>query len=477
MAISRIFLWFGVALIFYAALMLIVAVSGFYLGEIRAAQIFIIITCLTCVLGLIVSFTTQNAPKREGARDILIFLFIFWVFVPVVTGLPYLALNLVPNWTVAYFESVSAITTTGASTLVPEDIPRSILLWRSLLQWSGGCFVATFAVVILVALNFSGTGVHRSVFFTLREGDIFSRLLSIGGLIATLYAIISVLCAFLLIASGTPVFEALCLGLSAVSTGALTPRSGVLASYVSNIGSIVLALTCLLGAFNISMFWDVLRRRNFSALGGFLGNIEHRGLYIMISLLFVFGVLITDRMHIHTLIVEAAYWVTTAGFDYHVIGIDMLPSSVLIAVVLIGGSALSTAGGIKMIRFLMLMRHLQTDLDRMSHPSRVIPVRFEGQTVKDQSFLSIWMYFFAYTLVFALGSIALGASGVEFTEAISASASALSNTGPLLEMTNPNANYAGYDPLTLNLLTVIMLLGRIEILAAFAVLSPSLWVK
>ena len=180
-------------------------------------------------------------------------------------------------------------------------------------------------------------------------------------------------------------------------------------------------------------------------------------------------------MHLHTMIVEAAYMASTTGFDFHIVGVDILPPSMLIALALIGGSALSTAGGVKIIRVLLLFRHLRTDLDRMSHPSRVRAVRFQGEIIEDKGFLSIWMYFFGYTLVFAMGIMALGAAGIEFTHAVAACAGALSNMGPLLAATYPELTYASMSPLTLFVLTIIMLLGRVEVLAAFAVISPSLW--
>jgi trk system potassium uptake protein TrkH len=475
MAISRIFLWLGYALIFYAALMFMTSIGGLILREIVAAQIFSGLAILVGLAGLIIAFTAQNAPTRESTRDILIFLLLFWTIIPVATALPFISLQTVPSGLVAYFESMSAITTTGASTLVPEEIPRTLVLWRAVLQWSGGCVVATFAVVLLAALNLSGIGIHKSIFFTMKRGELFSRLVEIGRIIALLYATIAFLCFGFLMLAGTPVFDAFCLGLSAVSTGGLTPRSGMLNSYVSNIGGIVLALTCLLGAANVSILWDLVRRRTWTAVKATLFNVEHRGTLVIVGIFIVTGFLYSGHIHLHTVAVEAAYLASTTGFDFHVIGVDIISPSILIALSLVGGSALSTAGGIKIIRMLLLLRHLRTDLDRMSHPSRVMPVRFKGQQIEDKAFLSIWMYFFGYTLVFAMGTIALGASGVDFTYAVAACAAALSNTGPLLQATYPEITYASMNQMSQGILIVVMLLGRVEVLVILAAISPSQW--
>lgn len=475
MAVSRIFLWLGYGVLFFASLMFLTALFGVLSNEFSAAKVFFELGSLIGIVGAIVSVAARNAPKKESTREALVFLFVFWLLMPFVACLPYVALQNTPNLAYAYFEAVSALTTTGASTLTAETLSDSLLLWRSLLQWSGGVIVAIFAVVILAALNLSGTGVHRSLLFTLKKGELFSRFLEIGRIISFVYFVISFVCFILLSLFGTPLFEALCLSLSAVSTGGLTPRSGTLHSYVSNIGGIVLALTCLLGAANVSIIWDVMRRRNLGKFFDSFINVEHRGTFVIVGGLVLVGFFYTGFVHLHTIIVESVFIATTTGFDYHVIGIDILPPSLLIAIVLIGGSALSTAGGIKIIRMLLLMRHLKTDLNRMSHPSRVMPVQFQGQTIEDKAFLSIWMYFFGYTLVFAFGIIALGAAGLDFTYAVSACAAALSNTGPLLETTYPELAYSDMNPLVLTILTIIMLLGRIEVLAAFAVISPSLW--
>ncbi|RZV42767.1 MAG: TrkH family potassium uptake protein, partial [Acidimicrobiales bacterium] len=378
MAFSRIFLWLGYAAIFYAGLMLFTAASGLVLGELSVATIFVGLALLLSLAGLVIVFTSQNAPLKESTRDVLVFLVLFWTIMPLVAAIPFSMLDTSLNWVGAYFESVSAITTTGASIIIPEEVPKTLILWRSVLQWSGGCIVATFAVVLLAALNLSGTGVHKSIFFTLQKGELFSRLVGVGRIIAALYATFASICFFFLVLFGTPVFEALCLSLSGISTGGLTPRSGVLESYVSNSAGIVLAITCLFGAANVSILWDFIRRRNRSTFREMFYNVEHRGTFVILAILFLTGFFFLGHMHFHTVLVESAFMASTAGFDYHVFGVDMISPSILITFALVGGSALSTAGGIKIIRLLLLLRHLRTDLDRMSHPSRVMPVQFQG---------------------------------------------------------------------------------------------------
>ncbi|HFB55263.1 MAG TPA: TrkH family potassium uptake protein [Hellea balneolensis] len=473
----RILIWIAFAVLGYAGLMFLTSLVALGVGEFRQFRIFSVIALLLFVVTAITILAVQNNQERETPKDAMLFLVAFWILVPVVIAIPYVASGVAHDWRHAYFEAVSAITTTGASTFVPESLPKALLFWRACVQWSGGVLVATFAVVILAALNLRGTGVHRSMFFTIQDGALLSRIFSVGRLVALVYFLIALICFAFLVIGKTSVFDALCLSLSAVSTGGLTPQSGVLANYVSKFGGIVLAITCMLGAANVSILWDVIHRRNRAAFKNLFTNVEHRGLFVIFSLLFLIGFAFVGYEHIHTIFVEAAFMASTAGFDYHVIGLDIVPPGILIAIALVGGSALSTAGGLKLIRLLLLFRHLKTDLNRMTHPSRVMPVLFQGQQIKDKAFLSIWMYFFAYTVLFGLGIVALGAAEMDITVAISACASALANFGPLLQATSPGIGYDEMNIVQLSILSIIMLFGRIEILAAFAAISPSLWRK
>jgi len=392
-------------------------------------------------------------------------------------ALPYIALGATPNLSSAYFEAVSAFTTTGASALNADELPKALLLWRSMVQWFGGVCVATFAVVILAALNLSGTGVHRSMLFTLDKEELFTRLTSIGRFVAGVYALLAALCFGFLVLSGTDLFSSLCLSLSGVSTGGLMPQSGGISDYVGRVGVFFLAIFTVMGAMNISILWDFLRLRRWRNFVSLFRSVESRGLFVIIGILLILGVFVVGPSHAYTLLIESMFFVSTAGFDYDVIGIEMLPSVVLISVALIGGSALSTAGGLKIIRILLLFRHLFTDLGRLTHPSRLIPVNFRGEHIPDRAFLSVWMYFFGYTLFFGLAILALGATGLGFEDAVVTGAASLSNMGPLLPATMPESGltYADFSASQKMISAITMLIGRVEVLAILILFIPSFW--
>lgn len=475
MALSRIILWMGNTLVFCAILASFTAIIAFTLVEINFAIRFGAMGLTIGSVGLVFVILAYNMPSRETNSDAMLFLVMFWILVPLILSAPYLFTNATSSLNLAYFEAVSALTTTGASTLETDSLAKSLIFWRSLLQFVGGIIAATFAVVILAALNLTGTGVHRSMLFTLKRGKLFSRLIGIGRIISAIYLAVAAVCFAGLIISGTPLFESLCLALTSVSTGGLMPRSGIMGDYVNTFGASILAITCLLGAISVAVMWDSVRLRTWQTFKEIFIDVESRGLTTLILGLVLIGVIFAGYQNFHTVFYEAIFFVSSTGYDYHVLGIEMLPPAILITVALVGGAALSTASGVKIIRLLLLFRHVATDLNRLTYPSRVLPVKFRDRIIPDRAFLSIWMYFFGYTIVFALSIMALSATGLNYEVSVAAGAAALSNMGPLLDATLPTITYVDFSDPQLLLLSSIMLLGRVEVLAAFAIISPNVW--
>jgi len=476
-ALTRIILWLGNSIVCCALLFVLTALLSYVSADIPSAIRLSGLGLISGFLGAILIALTFNTPGRESNSEALLFLALFWVLVPLLTALPFLVLGASPNLLSAYFESVSAFTTTGASRLVPEDLPQALVFWRALLQWFGGVSIATFAIVILAALNLTGTGIHKSMLFTLKTGELFERLIGIGGLVAAVYLSLSAIGALLMMLGGASVFDAICLALSGVSTGGLTPQSAPLAMYVSPFAATVLGVLCVLGAMNLSVLWDCVRLRNWHSVKRVFLNIEHRTIWVVIIVLSLLSAFFAGLENFSGSFLDAIYFVSTAGFQYNVIGLDMVPSVVLISLALIGGSALSTAGGIKIMRLLLLFRHLGTDLGRLSHPSRIIPVKLRSRRVADKAFLSVWMYFFAYALVFGLGIAAFGAAGLGLEDAIVSSSASLTNMGPLLPLTLPESGltYEAFTPAQMTVSIVLMLLGRLEVLAVLALFMPAFW--
>jgi len=477
MALNRILFWLGRTALVCTALYIISAFVALIAQDLSGAVLMSTFGVSVGVFGVLLVMLSTGFQRRESKSEALLFLILFWLIMPVFLCLPFRFMGPSSTMLASYFESVSAFTTTGASRLTPEDLSPVLLFWRSIIQWLGGVSVATFAIVILAAVNQTGTGVHKSMLYTVQRGELFSRLNGIGRLVAGIYLFISMVGFILMTLGGAPAFDALCLSLSGVSTGGLTPRSGPLQLYISPFAATILGIVCVLGAMNIAVIWDFFRLRKVRNILRVLLNVEHRAMFVIAAFLVLVGILFSGMASIGDLMLDSIFFVSSAGFQYQVISLDLIPPIILITVALVGGSALSTAGGVKLIRILLLFRHLSTELSRLSHPSRVIPVKFRTQIIPDAAFLSIWMYFFAYTLAFGVGIAAFGVVGLPLDDAIASAAASLSNVGPLLGLTLPESGltYAQFTNGQMSVSIVLMLLGRIEVLAALALFLPNFW--
>lgn len=477
MGMLRILLWLGYALLVSATFMAIAACVGLLMLELREAGLMLSLAILSGLVGALMLTASFRTTSRESASGAILFLMLFWSVVPLVCAMPFYVLGGTPSIGTALFEGVSTMTTTGASTLDPDSLSDTLLFWRAFLQFFGGVSAATFAVVILAALNLTGTGIHRSGLFTFRTGELFPKMIRIGRLVGAIYLFLALVAFVLMVMAGTEAFTALCLALSGISTGGLQPFVGPISNVLNPFAAIILALLCLFGAFNVSILWDFMRIRRFRQFLKLIVHVEHRGLLGIAAGLVILTVIFAELSSLGAGLLDAIFFASSAGYRYDVISIDMVPAPVLIAVALIGGSALSTAGGIKVIRLLLLFRHLGTDMARLSHPSRVKPIEFRSSAIGDDEFLSIWMYFFGYSLCFAVGALALAASGLNLQDLLATSAASLSNMGPLLDMTLPASGlrYQDFNGLQMIVSGGLMLIGRVEVLVALSLLIPANW--
>ena len=477
MALNRILFWLGRTFLVCAGLYLVAALVALLCQDLPGAVSLVSFGLSTGLFGLVLVLLSSGFDARESKAEALLFLILFWLIMPAVLSLPFRFMGPSASFLTAYFESVSAFTTTGASRLIPDELSPVLLFWRSIVQWIGGVSVATFAIVILAAVNQTGTGVHKSMLYTVTRGELFTRLTGIGQLVAGIYLFLALVGFVLMTFGGAPIFDALCLSLSGVSTGGLTPRAGPLQLYIPPFAATILGILCVLGAMNIAVIWDFLRLRKLQNALNIVWSVEHRTLMAIILFLVLVGIWFSGLGSVWHLFLDSAFFVSSAGFQYQVISLDLIPPVILITFALAGGSALSTAGGVKLIRMLLLFRHLGTELSRLSHPSRVIPVKFRGQIIPDAAFLSIWVYFFAYTLAFGVGIAAFGVVGLPLDDAVASAAASLSNVGPLLGLTLPESGltYAQFTNGQMSVGIALMLLGRIEVLAALALLLPNFW--
>ncbi|WP_300529827.1 potassium transporter TrkG [Maricaulis sp.] len=445
----------------FGTLALLAALFSFSLGEGHLAGLFMASALLSGVPGLMILTATRGMRVSASAVDAVLLALIAWSTTPAFAALPFY-LSGYFSQSDAFFEAYSAVTTTGAVLLPAEELPRSLVLWRALLSWMGGYATLMLAAAIFAALDKDLPAIRRSSLLTIRPDNVFSHLRLAAQRIGLLYVVITAIAGIAIMMAGESLFDASILAMGAISTGGYAPFSGPLLGSLGPVVTFLMALTCLIGALNISLFWDALRDRSAFRdpdLAGLAALVAGVGLLFYISE--------PENPLRHA--ADALFVVSTAGYTT-ASELSAAPLAALFAA-LIGGAAASTTGGVKISRILMLWKRMGTELAVLADPSSVAPVTFRDRAAPDRSLLSVWSYVLAFAAVLGFGTIVLAIAGTAFEQSFGAVAAALANAGPLYITMQEDQNWSDLSEAARTWLIPVMILGRLEVLAALTAIA------
>ncbi|WBQ13792.1 hypothetical protein L2D00_03685 [Hyphomonadaceae bacterium BL14] len=400
---------------------------------------------------------TAGTARPATASASLRLALLLWLAAPLLAAPPLMAAS--GDIMTGLFESYSALTTTGAVLYGPEELSRAGVLWRCLLAWLGGLGSLVLAVTVFAALEDPGTGLRRTSLLTIERADLFTNFGPALRRLGAAYLVVTAAGLVLLAVTGADAFEALCLALSGMSTAGLAPQSGPLAGWLPPGAIFVLALLCVLGAWNFAAFYEILVRHRARSASG-----ELRAMALITAAIAAVAGLAAGTGAILPAGLDAVFAITTSG--YQATQHFVLPVPVLIFLALIGGSAVSTTGGLKLTRVLILMRRAWGEVTLLAHPSAAVRSRYGGRTLTDTAFASVAVYALAYPVALGAGAVLLAATGTGFEDAWRAAGAAIANAGPLA-----GAAYETMPPAGLAIAILLMVIGRLEILAAFAALG------
>ncbi len=383
----------------------------------------------------------------------------------------------------ALFESVSGLTTTGATVLVGLDnLPHSILFYRQELQWLGGMGIIVLAVAVMPMLGIGGMQLYKAEApGPAKDSKLTPRIAETAKALWYIYLGLTVTCAVAYWLAGMSGFDAVAHSFSTVAIGGFSTHDASIAYFDSQAIEIVAIVFMFLGAINFALHFSVVRSKS---LMPYLRDSEfllYASLLIIISALSVY-VLYTQSVA-HDLgtafregVFQAVSIATTSGF----VTADYSSWPVFIPVLLIfasfiGGCAGSTGGGIKVIRLLLLIKQGQREITRLIHPNAQVTVKIGKQPVKNSIIDAVWGFFAAYVALFALMMLALMFNGLDQITAFSAVAATINNLGPGLG--EVSANYASLSDVNKLILCFSMLLGRLEIFTLLVLLTPAFWRK
>lgn len=455
------------------------AVSLYYKNWIDV-HAFGVTAILALAVGFALTLTFRRGDRHIYARGGLVSVALSWISLALIGALPFVISGSIPSYVDALFETVSGLTTTGASILpTPEAMTRGMLFWRSFTHWIGGMGVIVLMMAILPAESGRSIHIMRAEMPGPIIGKLVPRLRDTAKILYLIYIALSVLQVLFLLVGGMPLFDSVVHTFGTAGTGGFGIKADSIGGY-SAYSQWVIAIFMLIFGVNFNVYQLLLMRRLRTALRSgelwfYLGLVAVSSVIVAVNVLPAFPTLGEAVRHA---VFQIASITTTTG--YATVDFNLWPGlskTVLLVLMFIGACAGSTAGGLKISRVMLLLKSIKRDLTRIMHPRSVGSVRLEGKKVDETTLTGVSAYFALYILCIAAVFVCLSFEPFDFETNFTAAVSCFNNVGPGLGAVGPSGNYGDYSVASKLILSLAMLLGRLEIYPLLVVLSPSTWRK
>lgn len=435
---------------------------------------------ISLVVGGALAVASANGPRdRLTLQQSFLLATGVWVVLPLFGALPMVLGATDARAVDAIFESMSGLTTTGSTVFTGLDtLPRGLLLWRSMLQWFGGIGIVIVAMVFLPELRVGGMQIFRSEAFD-TGGKILPRAAEIASRITAIYVGLTILCALAYVAVGMDGFQAINHALTTMSTGGFSTGDASFGAY-QGLPEYVASVFMVLASLPFVLYVQAMAGRvrplwQDPQVRGFLQVIA-----VLVVVITAYRIVVNDDHFEHALR-EALFNVTSiitgtgyASVDYQLWG--GFPVVLFFIIGLIGGCAGSTCCSVKIFRYQLLFASIRVAVRRIHAPHCVLTPRYAGQPVGEEIMSSVMSFFGVFVLALGLFAVALGLTGLDFTTALSGAATAIANVGPGLGDTiGPAGNFATLNDAAKWILTLAMLLGRLELLVVLVLFLPRFW--
>ncbi|MDA1238767.1 MAG: TrkH family potassium uptake protein [Proteobacteria bacterium] len=435
---------------------------------------------MTCTIGGLVALASSSGVRdRLSIQQTFLLITGVWLALPFFGALPFYFGPSGVSFVDAFFESMSGLTTTGSTILVDiEGLSGGVKLWRGMLQWFGGIGIVVMAMVFLPALRIGGMQIFRSEGFD-TFGKILPRAGQIAQSISTIYVALTIMCALAYLASGMTTLDAVVHSFTTIATGGFSNSDssfltyGAGAEYVGGIFMILAALPFVRYVQFVSgnakpLFLD-------SQIKLFLLTVLTLGVVLSIWYLLQFNELGEETLrksffNIISIITGTGY----VSADYTLWGSFSIALFFFIG--LIGGCAGSTSCSIKIFRFQLLFSSIKSQIQRIHSPHGIFTPRYEGRVIAEDVLSSVVSFFIIFIVSIGVFSIFLGLTGLDFITSISGAATAFANVGPGLGAEiGPSGNFSGLNDIAKWVLAAAMLIGRLELLVIYAILTVNFW--
>lgn len=480
MSYSAIFYILGYLMFGFGGAMLIPAITSIlFYGE--DSHSFVDTSAVTMFVGIIIILMNRSGSKDLGHKDAFLLTFLSWVTLSFIGALPIYFGHVTNSFVDAFFESVSGLTTTGASVLTGLDtMHHGILLWRSMLQWLGGMGVVVLATAILPFLGIGGMQLYKAEMPGVVKDKLQPRLKETAKLLWMVYLILTILCALLYFIGGMTPFDAICHAFTTVSSGGYSTHDASFGYFESPFLRVVAVIFMLAATVNFALHFTSFSGKGLKV---YTQDLEFRFyIFLIIAaitacfLVLMYNGTMPLKQALGDSIFNMVSVVSTTGYsvsDYS--SWPVLVPMMVMALMMLGGCAGSTAGGLKILRFMLIIKHSIRELKVLIHPHGVMRLKIGKSVVSDKVSQAVWSFAGFYVVSFTLITVALATYGYDLITAFSAAGATMSGLGPALGEVGPAGNYAGMPNGAKLVLCFSMLLGRLELFTLLVLFMPSFW--
>lgn len=456
-----------------------VAVAFFYREEYSATSF--IASAVVCLIAGAVLQSREPEDKRIYGREGFVVAALSWIVMSFFGAIPYYLTDSIPGFINCYFETVSGFTTTGATMLTEiEHLDNAILFWRCFTHWIGGMGILVFMLAVMPLSD------DRTMHLMKAEapGPLVSKLVprvkSTAKLLYIIYVILTVLEIILLYAGGMSFFDSVIHGISTAGTGGFSNKNASIAAYNSRYFEYIITIFMLLFSVNFNLYYLMVMR-------DFKNVWRNEELRTFLFIVVIATALITFNIYDYYPTLEAAFRhaifqvaaiMSTTGFV--TANFDLWPEfskTILFCLLFLGACAGSTAGGIKISRFIILIKMVVREIRHIVHPRSVNLIKLDGYKIDSEVTRSVASFIILYIFILLGSFIVISLNGFDFATNMTAVTTCLSNVGPGLNMAGPTENMAFFSPFSKLVLCLDMLLGRLEVFPILMLFTPSIWKK
>ena len=444
--------------------------------------VFLATSLITVFIGVTMWATCRGAKTRMGLREAFVLTVSIWVVAAAFAALPFAWSDLNLSYTDAYFEAMSGLTTTGATVVVGLDgAPPGILFWRAFLQWLGGLGIVVMAVAVLPMLQVGGMQLFKAEAFDTPD-KILPRAAQISGSLTALFVFLTLACAVSYGVAGMDESEALIHAMTTVATGGFSSRDNSIGEFQSPAIEWIGIVFMIAGSLPFLLYIRAIQGKP----AAMIRDEQVRAFFILLLIMSLIALVSENQLEPHLgadgfreALFNMTSIMTGTGFastDYSLWG--PMAQGVFLLAMFIGGCAGSTSCGIKVFRIVVMFENIRQHARRIVYPSGVFVNRYNGRPLSDNVSAAVLSFIFLFLASFCVAAVGLSLLGLDTITAVSGAATAISNVGPGLgPVIGPSGNFSTLPDAAKWLLTIVMLIGRLEVFTVLVLFIPAFWIR